>query len=423
MLPPPKGTRDYLPAEMKKRRWVMEKIREVFERYGYSEICTPAFESLELLEKKGGIGDENIKDIYRFQDKSKRWLGLRFEMTASVARIVSGKPNLTKPVKWYYITNLWRYEATKKGRQREFWQAGIENIGTKDELIDAEILAVTHDSLKAVGIENFVIKISSRQIISKIADKYCIKNKNDFFKLIDKREKMPEAEWKSELAGQFKNKSDLESFLNLAALPWPEAKKELSTVAKDDIGYLEKILNYCKSFGIDKRNLKVDLMMIRGLDYYTDFIFETEVEGFKELGSVAGGGRYDKLIELFGGQPTPATGMGIGIERVMEIVMGEIKEKPAIDVLILPVGEEFKKYAVELAARLRKEGIYCDIEVMRDKFKKKMAYASELGVGLVAIIGKEEAEKGQVTLKDMETGDQKKFNIEEILRNNKSAES
>lgn len=415
MIQSPKGTRDYLPEEMKKRRWVMDKIREVFERYGYSEICTPAFESLELLEKKGGIGDENVKDIYRFQDKSNRWLGLRFEVTASVARIVSGNPSLTKPIKWYYITNLWRYEATKKGRQREFWQAGIENIGKKDEVIDAEILAVTYDSLKAVGIENFVIKIGSRHIISKVADRFGVKNKNDFFRLIDKREKMPESDWLMELKKQFGKESEMKEFLRLAGMPWPEAKKELSAIAKEDIEYLEKILGYCKNFGIDKKNIKVDLMMIRGLDYYTNFIFETEAEGFKELGSVAGGGRYDKLIELFGGQPTPATGMGIGIERIMEIVMGEIKEKPAVDVLILPVGEEFKKYAVELASRLRRGGIYCDIEVMRDKFRKKMAYASELGVGLVAIIGKEEAEKGQVTLKDMETGDQKTFYIKNLI--------
>jgi len=416
MIQCPKGTRDYLPGEMAKRRWVMEKIRKTFESYGYSEICTPAFESLELFEKKGGIGDENIKDIYKFQDKSDRWLALRFEMTASVARLVSGSPEIIKPIKWYYITNLWRYEATRKGRMREFWQAGIENIGKKDELIDAEILAITYDSLKAVGVKNFTMKVNSRKLVSKIADKYAIKNKAEFFRLIDKKEKMPEKEWKEDLGKFFSRKSDEADFLKLTKKPWAELKKDLKAIAKEDIEYLEKILEYCKKFGVDKKSIEVDILLIRGLDYYTDFIFETIIPGEKDLGSIAGGGRYDKMIELFGGQATPATGMGIGIERVMEILNDKIKAESALDVLILPIEEEFKAKAIEVATELRKNGIKCDIEFTRDKFKKKMSYASEIGVKYVLIIGKDEVKKGVYTLKDMEKGEQKSLLLEKVVK-------
>ncbi|MBN2094737.1 MAG: histidine--tRNA ligase [Candidatus Aenigmarchaeota archaeon] len=416
MLQAPKGTKDYLPAEMRKRRFVMDRIREVFEKYGYSEVCTPAFENIEVFEKKGGIGDENIKDIYRFQDKSERWLGLRFEMTIVMPRLLMANPNLPKPIKWYYVANLWRYEATRKGRQREFWQAGVENMGKKDELVDAEILAITYDALKAIGIENFTMKVNSRKLISKIADKYSIKDKTGFFRLIDKKEKMPQKIWADELSGFFKKEKDAEEFMNISKMPWKEAKKELSSFAKEDIDYLEKILDYSKSFGIDKNNLEIDLLLMRGLDYYTDFIFETVVPGEKDLGSIAGGGRYDTMMESFGAPSTPATGMAIGIERVMEILGDKLKTESPLDVLILPIEETFMKNAVELAKNLRAEGIKCDIEIMRSNFKKKMAYASDIGARFVAIIGKDEAEKGLYTLKNMETSEQKTVALKDTLK-------
>jgi len=415
MIPCPKGTRDYLPADMAKRRLVMEKIRKIFERYGYSEICTPAFESLELFEKKGGLGEDNIKDIYRFQDKSERWLALRFEMTASIARVITNNPELAKPIKMYYIANMWRYEATKKGRLREFWQAGVENFGKKDELADAEVLAIAYDSLKTIGIENFIMKVNSRKLISKIADKYGINDKPEFFRLIDKKEKLAENDWKAELGKFFKSKTDEEEFLKMTKKSWAELKKELASIAKEDIEYLEKILEYCKSFGVDKKNIEIDISLIRGLDYYTDFIFETTISGEKDLGSIAGGGRYDNMIETFGGQPTPATGMAIGIERVMEILNEKIKTESPIEILILPIEEGFKSKAIEIATELRKNGIKCDIEITRDKFKKKMTYASDLGVKYILIIGKEEIEKGIYTLKDMTNGEQKSLSIGKLI--------
>ncbi|MGC9311032.1 MAG: histidine--tRNA ligase, partial [Candidatus Aenigmatarchaeota archaeon] len=336
MIQPPKGTKDYLPAEMRKRHLVMERFRKIFERYGYSEICTPAFENLELFDKKGGIGADNIKDIYRFQDKSGRWLALRFEMTASVARVVSNNPSMAKPIKWYYISSLWRYEATKKGRLREFWQAGTEFIGKKDELADAEQVAIAYDCLKAAGVEGFSIKVNSRRLISKIAESFGITDKSAFFRMLDKKEKMELSEWICALEGFFGSRERLDKFIDLIEAPWADLKGRLGEEAGEEVAGLEKILNYAKSFGVAENCLKVDLSMIRGLDYYTDFIFEITVEGEKELGSLGGGGRYDNMIELFGGQETPATGMALGIERIMELVAEKIPDTAHLDALILP---------------------------------------------------------------------------------------
>jgi histidyl-tRNA synthetase len=416
MIQAPKGTKDYLPEEMRKRRQVMEKIRQVFEKYGYSEVCTPAFENLELFDKKGGIGDDNIKDIYRFQDKAERWLALRFEVTASIGRVIANNPSIAKPLKWYYISNLWRYEATRKGRLREFWQAGIENIGKRDEIVDAEILAITHDALKAVGIENFVMRVSSRKIISKVADKFGISDKFAFYRAIDKKEKLELEDWINELEGHFKSRADLDEFIDIIETPWEKLGERLSGIADEEIAYLGKMLEYCRSFGVCEKSFKVDISMIRGLDYYTDFIFETQILGEEDLGSVAGGGRYDNMVELFGGQSTPATGMAIGIERIMEMLLEKIPEEKAIDALILPFSDEFFGRAAEISTFLRKEGVRCDIEIMRAKFGKKMAYASEIGAKFAIIIGQEEAEKGCYTLKNMVTGEQKSVSKEELVR-------
>jgi len=179
----PRGTRDFMPEEMWKRRCVFEKIRDVFESYGFGEVQTPAFESAELLTCKGSLGQEAVKDIYRFKDKSGRELGLRFDMTTPVARIVVGMRSLPKPMKLYYITNMWRYEDVTKGRWREFWQAGIELVGSASPQADAEILRVFIDSLLALGLKDFTVRISSRKILDSLADKLKIKNRGDIFRI------------------------------------------------------------------------------------------------------------------------------------------------------------------------------------------------------------------------------------------------
>jgi len=414
-LKTPKGTKDYLPEEMKKRRVVIEKFRRIFERYGYEEVCTPVFEYLELLEKKANLGEENVKDIYKFQDKGGRWLGLRFDMTTPIARIVASNPNLKKPIKWYYVANMWRYENPQRGRLREFWQAGIENLGLKDEVIDAEILAVTYDALREIGIDDFTLNINSRRLMDKICDYYKIKNRDEFYRLVDKKSKLKRVEWIERLKRFFKEESYFKNFLELMESSANEVWDKIPSLAKEELEYLEKIIDYAKEFGIGERYINPDLSIVRGLEYYTDFVFETYKKGEESLGSLASGGRYDNLIELYGGKKTPATGMAIGIDRVMEIVSKDISVQSSIDVLVCPVDDSFKKEAVRIASILRRNGIRCDVEIRR-RLKNKLSYADSLGIKYCIIIGREESQRGVYSLRDMEKKEQYPANLNEIIK-------
>ena len=171
MFKTPKGTRDFLPKEAAKRRFYFESVRKVLEDFGYGEIQTPAFEKISLLEAKGAIGGDAVKDVFRIWDKRKEKLGygLIFDPTTPIARIVASDKSMKLPVKWYYIRPMWRYEEVKKGRYREFWQAGVELVGSLDPITDAEILAVTYFSMKAMGIKNFTIRVNSRKIMESLA--------------------------------------------------------------------------------------------------------------------------------------------------------------------------------------------------------------------------------------------------------------
>ena len=267
MYQPPKGTRDFLPEEMAKRRFIFEKLRGVFEKYGYGEIDTPAFENIELFEKKGSVGGEAVKDVYKFKDKSGRELALRFDMTVPVARVVVGN-KLPKPIRFYYISKNWRYEEIKKGRYREFYQAGLELFGPKGSEADAEIIQVAADLLLALGFENFTIRINSRTILDGFAKSLKIKNADEVFRVLDKLDKKGEKEVRKEMA-KLMTKKQIDGLFEL--------------IKKGDSEELRKIIDV-----LDKKYrkyVKVDLSIARGLDYYTGFVFETLINGFESIGS------------------------------------------------------------------------------------------------------------------------------------------
>lgn len=399
---PPKGTRDLLPEEMAKRRKVFEKIRKVFENYGYGEVCTPAFEDFDLLSKKSGPDIE--KEIYVFTDKSGRKLGLRFDPTLPICRIVASDSSLTRPIKFYYITNMWRYDQPGKGRWREFWQAGVELIGSSKPEADAEILAITYDSLKAIGVKKFYFKINSRKIVESLIKEAGIpeKKKLDVFRAIDKLEKIGEKEVRKELEKYKISEKSIEKLLEL--IKSGKANKELEE------------LNEIKSLAekMEVENIKIDFSIVRGIDYYTGFVFETFVEGREDLGSVAAGGRYDTMVGLYGGQSLPATGFGIGIDRLMEIVEEEKKYYPAY-VYIAVVDDNSKGRAVEIAQTLRKNSIRADTDLMNRNLTKQLEYADSLSIPYVLIVGRKELETKKFKLKDMKNKTERELTIEEIV--------
>ncbi len=395
---PPRGTRDFLPAEMAARREVFGKFRRVFEGYGYGEVCTPAFEDFSLLSKKSGPDIE--KEIYSFRDKGGRKLGLRFDPTVPICRVVASMPSVPKPVKFYYITNMWRYDRPQAGRYREFWQAGAELIGSQRPEADAEIVALAYGCLKAVGLKDFTFKVNSRSIAESLVKKAGIPEgkKFDVFRAMDK---LPKA-----------GKAGVRDELRKAGIARSKAEKLFSLLESKEEAGLEGTLSVLRDRGI--RNVEVDNSVIRGIDYYTGFVFETFVRGFENLGSVASGGRYDSLLKLYGGGDLPAVGFGLGVERLMEMIGLKGSSRPCA--AVLNAGTAFMGKAAEVADGLRSSGIPCETDLMGRSLSKQLDYVNSRGIPWVVFVGEKELSSGKLTLRDMRTGKESRLAPGELAK-------
>jgi histidyl-tRNA synthetase len=424
MFQPPRGTRDFLPEEMLKRNWVLDRIREVYEVYGFEPLGTPAFESWELLKVKSG--DNIINQIYYFKDKSDRELGLRFEWTASLARVVSSHRELQMPFKRFAIGPVWRYENPSEAHYREFWQADADIVGVSDQIADAEILATTVDCLRSLGFKDFVIKLNDRRILEAFIELVGMPEEKalDIIRSVDKLGKIGRDGVVKELSKYVQNEDSMIKLLDLISI-----KASAENVLEHATKCLEKqpegvkgcvalksILDYSKPFGYYDY-IVVDLTLARGLDYYTGPVFEVSAKGYEDYGSIAGGGRYDEIIGLFGGEPTPATGVALGIERIVQLLdrkNGFVNLRLGVEVLVSPVSESVKSTAIEVAQSLRKSGISTTLDLLGRGLSKQLNFADRKGIRKVIIVGEKELKKGCVTLRDMATGDQKKVKIDEL---------
>ncbi|MFH0832548.1 MAG: histidine--tRNA ligase [Candidatus Aenigmatarchaeota archaeon] len=404
MFQPPKGTRDFLPDDMEKRRFVFELLREVFEKYGYGEVETPAFESLELLTCKGSLGDEAVKDVYKFEDKSERRLGLRFDFTVPIARIVAAQ-KLAKPVRWYCIGKSWRYEETTKSRYREFSQAGIELIGSALPEADAEILQMVIDCLLSLGLTDFIVRVNSREILDEMADNFGIKNKEEVFRIIDKIEKKGELEVRSELK-KILNKKQIDEVIEFIKSNPNESDMKNLKELKEIINLLDE--KY-------RKFVKIDFSIARGLDYYTGMIFEINVDGSKD--AIAAGGRYDNLIKKYGGEETPATGFGIGVERLIPILEKNnlIKADEKNKFFVIPVSNNLRRDAIDICNMLRNKNIAAILSLGKS-ISKQLDYANAKKMQYVIIIGEKELKEESVKLRDMKTGKEKNIKIQDLVK-------
>lgn len=416
---PPRGTRDFLPEEMLKREHIFSKIREVFESFGFLPMETPAFESWELLSKKSS-GGEAIKDeIYYFKDKSDRELGLRFDLTVPMARVLASKPEIPKPFKRYQIGRVWRYDRPQAGRFREFWQADIDIIGSPRMEADTECLAVANKCLKNLGFNNFVIKINNRKILNGILESMKIKEKEKVLRVLDKLDKFGFTKVQQELQSLIGEKtSKLLKFLGKKGTPdileteqFPENRN-----VKEGILELKEIVSFSKVYGI--KNLEIDFSLVRGLDYYTGPIFEIVIPE-TGMGSIAGGGRYDNLIELYGGRPTPAVGISLGIERLYEIMVSKnmlpfIKTKT--EIFVARVDQRFKEKVLEVAEKLRSFGFRVQTDLMNRDLKKQLEFANKIEIPYVLFVGEREVKTGNFRIKRMKDGKETEGNIKEIIK-------
>lgn len=393
-LSAPKGTRDYLPDDMELMRRIFASWRSVFDRYGFREIDTPAFESYELFSTKGAIGDETVKDIYVFEDKSKRKLALRPEMTASVARVfASGQFQM--PVRWYYIAKMWRYDEIKRGRSREFMQAGAEFVGPAGPAADAEIVKLAIDCIREIGIEKFKVRINSRIILNKFAEKLGIEDNGKVFRELDKLDKKGEAEVRKALN---------------ALMPEPKIDELFRMIRSPLVE--QEIDGIMNSLGEEyAKYVVVDYSVARGLDYYTGFIFEIIAEGYESIGSLLGGGRYDELIQKYGGRKTPAVGFSIGVERILEILRKNTIPSREV-VYIAPASDSLRQKAGEICNSLRNKGIACETDFMNRNLSNQLKYAGSFSKAV--IVGENDIKNNEVTVRDMISGSERKVKLERL---------
>ncbi len=420
-----KGMRDFWPGEMIKRQFVLDTIRTVAEKWGFLPMDTPALESFELLAAKGGGGEAIKKEIYYFKDQGGRELGLRFDLTVPTARLIASKLDLPLPFKRYATGKVWRYDNPQAGRFREFVQFDLDIFGVARPEADAEIIAATCDVFDSLGFEDFVVRLNNRKLIEAFVDFVGIKDVVDVFRSIDKLDKVGEDGVSKELKAKGLDEKKILKILDFIKIQGD--KKVLDKVeklvnnqkAKEAVKEFKDILDVVKEFGYDK-NVKIDLSLVRGLEYYTGSVFEVVVGGEKL--SLAGGGRYDNMIESFGGRKTPALGLAFGFERIVDTMIENnmIKMEPIVKLFVVSVSDSVRKDVLKVCQRFRREGIPSDFDIAGKDLRKQLSYASSASIPFVLFVGEKELKEKKFKLRDMVCGEEKTASLEELIKRLKS---
>ena len=406
---PPKGTRDIIGEDAVKFQKLIDVIRQVYEKYGFEPWFTPAFESFELLAAKGGLGEAVKDEIYYFEDKSGRPLGLRFDLTMPLARIVASNPQIPKPIKRYVIGPVWRYDNPQAMRWREFWQADIDIIGSRSTVADAECLAAICDILDQLGFEDYAIRVNNRKTLEDLLN-FIPKDKFvQVLRIIDKLDKIGRDGVKEQLEKLDVNAGEI---LKIFGKEEEETLKMIE--GKKGAEEIIKLYEYAGEYGFINR-LRLDLSLVRGLDYYTSLVFEVNL-GTKV--SCGGGGRYDNLIKTIGGQDLPATGISLGLNRIFEVMKnkGMFKKEPKSKVFVAIVNRNLEGDAIGICKAIRKKGVGCEIDITGKKLSQQLEYADRMNIPYVIIVGEKELLEGKYKLKNMETGKEDLLTLEEILK-------
>ncbi|VVB55745.1 Histidine--tRNA ligase [uncultured archaeon] len=408
-LQKPRGTRDFLPEEMIKRRYIENKLRKIATHWGYGEIKTPTFEHIELFTLKSGEGI--LGEIYNFKDKGDREIALRPELTAPVVRMyVEELQRSPKPLKFFYFDNCFRYERPQKGRFREFFQFGVEIIGSVRPESDAEVIALAVEMLKSAGVGGD-LHVGNLGIVRALLKDTRPEHQGKIMRLVDKKDDLGLEEFLDKINAPDDMRGKLFRLIGLHCENAVHEARELVGDI-DAISQFKVLLDLLDVYGLE---YQVDLGIARGLDYYTGMVFEIYCEGLGAQNQVCGGGSY-RLAALFGGEDTPSTGYGIGFDRIMEIC--EVNPQPPKRIVVVSF-EDTRKEAIIIANKLR-EHVSTYVDVMGRKFKDQISYANTIGASHVVIVGKNELDAGKVALKDMKTGEQVLVTVEEAVERVKS---
>ncbi len=403
-----KGFRDFLPAEARKRQYVIEKLKTVFELYGFAPLETPALEYEELLT--GKYGEEADKLMYRFTDNGERRVAMRYDQTVPLARVVAQYPEIPKPFKRYQIQPVWRADNTQKGRFREFLQCDIDIVGSDSILADAEVIAAVVDGYKALGISSIKVLINDRNVLFDVMKQAGIPEDQYTRAIltIDKLDKKtPEAVQTELIEKGFSQEIVSALFDGLKSAQMSDR--------------LMALFSMVAGFGIDPVVLEFRPYLARGLDYYTSTIFECVIPEYT-VGSVGGGGRYDKLIEKLSGVSAPAVGYAFGFDRTVDAMTDlslfpDEMVKTRVLVTIFDDTKPAIDYAIAVASTLRKAGISTDLFSNPGvKLEKQLKYADKQNMQYAIIAGEKEIASQEVTIKTLATHEQQTVSLNELVQ-------
>ena len=435
----PRGTRDFGSNEMIKREYIFSILKKIFSNYGFQNIETPSFENIDIL--KGNYGEEGDKLLYNILDsgdflknikidsrtnyknvKSKiSKKGLIYDLTVPLARYVSmNRDKISFPFKRYQIQKVWRADRPQRGRYREFYQCDIDYIGSNSILCEIEIIDIIKEVFLKLNYNNFSIKLNNRKVLAGIVEQLDIKERfTDLCISIDKIDKIGISGLSKELLKQKFDKKNIREIIKIFEFKGNNEEKLnfikkiifKSKIGVEGINELEKILNY-------RKNIIIDFTLARGLSYYTSSIFEV-ISNDSNQGSLAGGGRYDNLTEIFGLKNSSGIGISFGLERIFNLLeenkLFPKEFKKSIKVMVTNLGEDLMNYSLDITKMLRENSIPTEIYLTTCKLKKQLQYANNKNIPFVIIVGEDEKKEKKVTVKNMISGNQKLVEMNKIL--------
>jgi histidyl-tRNA synthetase len=428
-----RGLRDLLPDQMLARQWMIDTIRGVYELYGFVPLSTPAVEYLDVL-RGSAAGQEASSSIFTVSNPEEEALGLRFDLTVPLARVISQYKDLPRPFRRYQVAPVWRADKPGPGRYREFTQFDLDSVGVESEIADTEILAGMCDTLTALNVGGYRVRFSSRSILNLLLAFAGIPAERsvDVFRVLDKLDKVGMQKVRLELTVGYVDSSGdpirglglessqvdkIERFLAIS----PEDRRRVLAELRETFGALEgaeaelakveRISEHLYSLGYGDDRVSLDVSIARGLAYYTGPVFEAVLLDAPQFGSIFGGGRYDDLVMRFLGERIPAVGASIGVDRLLAalIHLGRIgQQKSTSKVLVARMDPALEGECLAMVYELRREGIPAELYLGTAKGPgKQLKYADHWGIPIAVLYGSTEKERGIVTLKDMEVGRRK----------------
>lgn len=423
----PRGMKDYQPEEKIFVDSLINELREVFELYGFMPLSTPALERWEVLSAKYAGGSEILKEAFRLKDQGDRQLGLRYDLTVPLARFVGMNPNIKMPFKRYQIDRVWRDGPIKLGRYREFLQCDVDVVGCKSMLVEAELLALSQEVFKRLGLD-VIIKVNNRKLLNGLIGFAGIEKEKapDAILSVDKLAKIGFDGVKKELIEKKLDEKQAEKLLKALMVSGSnnEVLEQTKKLIKDEEGMqgikeLEELIDYCRVFGCDLDRIKLESSLARGLAYYTGTVFEVYLSAGELSSAIAAGGRFDEMINDFLGVKDryPAAGISFGLDVIMDALKlkgRQASKKTNALAYVIPIQET--REGIKIVGALRKAGIKADIDLVGRGPSKNFDYANALGIPFALVIGPDEVKQKKVKLKDMKTGNEKLLGLQEAIK-------